>query len=94
MKISPVDRITLYGIRSNHQNTLEDVKKVVRQIYPLDNTVLEVYTSVDDIGNKVHKLYYLKDKLGNWIKSKLVYFENNKRYKTIRSEKRRRNYGL
>ena len=87
MRINPVDRITLYGLRSNRQQTFDDVKKVTRKIYPLSNATLEVYTAVNECGEKVHKLYYLKDKLGNWIKSKLIYFTDNRRDKIVRSER-------
>lgn len=88
MRVKPIDRISMYGIRSNRQNTFNEIKKVTRKIYPLSNTTLEVYTAVDDVGNKVHKLYYLKDKLGNWLKSKLIYFIDNRRDKIVRSERR------
>lgn len=88
MRIMPCDRVSLYGIRSNRQETLRDYGKVIREVIPLSTSTLEIYTALDLNGKKAHKLYYLKDKLGNWIKSKLVYFSNNKRYKVIRSEKR------
>jgi len=88
MRVNPCDRVSLYGIRSNRQNTLNDISKVTRIKYPINNKILEVYTAVDIDGNKIHKLYYLKDNIDNWIKSKLVYFSNNKKYKTIYSEKK------
>lgn len=37
------------------------------------NYKLDIYSGYED-GKLAHKLYYLSDTLGNWIKSKLVYF--------------------
>ena len=54
----------------------------------LNGHKLDVYTAKED-GILVHKLYYLSDKFGNWIKSKLVYFENGKKVKVIKSERKK-----
>lgn len=47
---------------------------------------LDVYTAKED-GELVHKLYYLADKAGNWVKSKLKYYKGGSVIKVIRSEK-------
>ena len=39
----------------------------------------------EDNGQIEHKLYYVR-KAGEWIKSRLLYFSNNKQYKEIRSQ--------
>ena len=87
MKIKPIDRISLYGIRTNRDKALRDCKKVVKNIIPVQDKELVVHTAIDSNNNKIYKLHYLRDKLGRWIKSKLVYFKDNKRYKILRSEK-------
>ena len=51
----------------------------------LKNCTLDVYT-VTENGELTQKLYYLSDKLGNWVKSKLKFYKGNKVYKVIRSE--------
>lgn len=45
---------------------------------------LDIYYSYENNELK-HKLYYLQDKLGNWLKSKLVFFKDNKPEKVVRS---------
>lgn len=52
----------------------------------LKNQKLDIYVAKDDEQGIKHKLYYLSDKVGNFIKSKLVYFENGKKVQTIRSD--------
>lgn len=52
----------------------------------LKNQKLDIYVAKDDENGIKHKLYYLSDKVGNFIKSKLVYFENGKKVQTVRSE--------
>ena len=47
------------------------------------NTKLDIYT-VKDEEKLDCKLYYLADKAGNGIKSKLVYFSGNKKAKVIK----------
>ena len=49
---------------------------------------IDIYTAKED-GQLVHKLYCLADKAGNWIKSKLVYFSENKKFKVIKSERKK-----
>lgn len=47
---------------------------------------IDIYVAKNNNTNKIkHKLYYLK-KAGQWIKSKLIYFSDNKPYKVIRCE--------
>lgn len=43
---------------------------------------IEIYT--DKKGDKLfYKLYYVSDNFLKFLKSKLVYFSNNKKYKTV-----------
>lgn len=46
---------------------------------------LDIYTAKDN-GELKHKLYYLSDRFGNWIKSKLIIYENNNKKQVIKSQ--------
>ncbi len=53
----------------------------------INDKVLDIYKAYsNDTGELIHKLFYLKDKAGYWIKSKLNYYSAGKCFKTIRSE--------
>lgn len=75
-----------------HQGTTEklrDYGKVVCDTGFINNKKLEIYSAYSREGKLLHKLYYLADAVGNWIKSKLKYYdESGNCYKTVRSEKR------
>ena len=88
MKIKPIDRISLYGIRSNRDKALKDCKNIIKDIIPVQDKELIVHTAIDNNNNKIYKLHYLRDKLGRWIKSKLIYFKDNKRCKILRGERK------
>lgn len=50
---------------------------------------IDVYYSYEN--NKIkHKLYYVTDSLGNWIKSKLIYFDDFGEKKVIKSNPKKR----
>ena len=63
--------------------------KVVKDVGIINGKKLEIYSAYTREGKLIHKLYYLSDKVGNWLKSKLVYYQDGKKFKTIRSEKGR-----
>jgi hypothetical protein len=89
MNVRPTDSVSLYGIRSNRDKTLRDCKKVIKDIIPVGDKQLSIYTGIDFNDNKIYKLYYLTDSFGKWIKSKLVYFDNNKnKTRVLRSERK------
>lgn len=68
---------------------LRDYGKVIKDTGFINGKKLEIYSAYSHEGKIIHKLYYLADNVGNWIKSKLKYFdEQGKCYKTIRSEKK------
>lgn len=74
-----------------HQGTTEklrDYGKVIKDTGFINGKKLEIYSAYSKEGKLLHKLYYLADSLGNWLKSKLEYYENGKVIKEIRSEKR------
>ena len=50
--------------------------------------VLKIYnTYSNETGEMIHKLFYMTNKTGEWIKSKLNYYSAGKCFKTIRSVK-------
>ena len=42
------------------------------------NNNIEIYTAKEN-GKLLHKLFYVSDAVRNFIKSKLIYFENQKK---------------
>ena len=73
-----------------HTDTKEMLKpygKVIKDTGFINGKKLEIYSAYSREGKLIHKLYYLADSVGNWIKSKLVYYQNGKKFKTIRSER-------
>lgn len=74
-----------------HQGTTEklrDYGKVIKDTGFIYGKKLEIYSAYSREGKLLHKLYYLADMVGNWIKSKLKYYdEDGKVYKIVRSEK-------
>lgn len=73
MLIQPISRISLYG-----NPDFRKVQRVITRRIESKDKELNLFIGVDENGNRVYKLYYLKDKANNWIMSKLVYFINNK----------------
>lgn len=85
MKIQPIT----FKCHQGTTEKLRDYGKVIKDTGFIYGKKLEIYSAYSREGKLVHKLYYLADSLGNWIKSKLKYYGNDGRcYKTIRSEKR------
>lgn len=87
MKIQPINNINF----KCHQGTTEklrDYGKVIKDTGIINGKRLEIYSAYSREGKLIHKLYYLADGLGNWIKSKLKFYDNyGKCFKTIKSEK-------
>lgn len=73
-----------------HKGTTEKIRdygKVIKDTGIINGKRLDIYSAYDLEGNLIHKLYYLADSVGNWIKSKLKYYENGKVVKEVRSER-------
>lgn len=85
MNVNPINIISFRSRPYKIKETDKEYGVVKYEMIELKNEFLELYTAFGKDNKKIHKLYYLKDKLGNFIKSKLVYFSNNKKYKTIYS---------
>lgn len=74
-----------------HVKTTESVKdygKVIKDTGHINGKRLDIYSAYSKEGNLIHKLYYLADGVGNWIKSKLKYYdESGKCFRVVRSRK-------
>ena len=77
-----------FGIYKQTKISDSGYRKVVRDIGIVNNKKIDIYNAYED-GTLVHKLYYLSDLVGNWIKSKLKYITNGKVSKTVRSENKK-----
>ena len=83
MKLQPTNPVN-FGIYQ--QTKITRYGKIDKGI--INGKKLDIYTSYEN-GKVKHRLYYLTDLAGNWIKSKLKYFDDKGELKTIRST----NYG-
>lgn len=83
MKIQPTIPVN-FGIYKGKKPTTYGIKETGI----INGKKLDVYTAYEN-GKIKHKLYYFYDSAGNWIKSKLKYFDENGEQKEIRSK----NYG-
>ena len=84
MHIQPIS----FKCHTDTKEILRDYGKVIKDTGFINGKRLEIYSAYSREGKLIHKLYYLADSVGNWIKSKLKYYdENGKCYKTIRSAK-------
>lgn len=85
MIIQPIQTQTpLFKCHKGTTERLRDYGKVIQDTGVFKGHKLDIYSAYDTEGNLVHKLYYLSDSVGHWIKSKLKYYsENGKCYKTV-----------
>ena len=82
-----VDAIS-FKCHTSTTEKLRDYGKVIKDVGYINDKKLEIYSAYSREGKLLHKLYYLADSVGNWIKSKLKYYdEHEKCYKVIRSIK-------
>ena len=88
MRIEPTNRVSLYCRPHSVKEVDKEYEVVKHEVIELTDKFLEVYTAFDKDNKKIHKLYYLKDKLGKWLKSKLIYYKDNKADKVVRSERK------
>ena len=86
MRIEPIT--TPFKCHMSTNESLRDYGKVIKDSGVINGFKLDIYSAYTREGKVIHKLYYLSDAVGNWVKSKLVYFQDGKKYKTIRSERR------
>lgn len=87
MKIHPIDIPPPFKCHQSSKESLRDYGKVIKDTGFINGKKLEIYSAYTREGKLIHKLYYLSDAVGNWIKSKLVYYANGKKVKTLKSQK-------
>ncbi len=75
-----------FGMKYNQRiiKTSLNSHKTVDKIELSNGKKVEIQTQYL-CGDKFTKLYSLRDKLGNWVKSVLRYYSKNKVYKELRS---------
>lgn len=86
MQVTPIQNIN-FGIYKNTKTTVRDYGTVICDTGMYKDNKIEIYSALNKNGKLEHKLYYVS-KMMNWLKSKLVYFSNGKKWKTIKSERR------
>lgn len=72
-----------------HKGTTErlrDYGKVICDTGLYKGNKIDIYSCIGKQGKLEHKLFYVS-KLMNWLKSKLVYYSDGKKWKEVRSEK-------
>lgn len=89
MKITPIAYPINFGCRSLEPQiryVSPEIKRTIKT-YRLSCgkklTVTDEYTR----DKLTSRLYYLKDKAGKWLKSRLEYFQDGKRTKVLKSKK-------
>lgn len=73
-----------------HKESIERIReygKIIRDTGFFNGKKLDIYSAYSKDGQIIHKLYYLSDSVGNWIKSKLKYYKGRQIVKIIRSER-------
>ena len=88
MEIKPIDGVSLYCRPYKVKEVDREYGVVKHEVIELTDKFLEIYTAFGKDNKKIHKLYYLKDKLGKWLKSKLIYYKDDKADKVVRSERK------
>ena len=86
MKTQPISNIS-FGVYQNTKTTVRDYGTVICDTGLFKGKKIEIYSAFGKNGKLEHKLYYVSQMM-NWLKSKLVYFSNNKKWKVVRSERR------
>ena len=82
MHILPILNIN-FGVRVTPKIRDYGDRKVIQETGIINNKKLDIYYAYNQDKKLEHKLFYLSDLVGNWIKSKLQYF--NKDGKVIKS---------
>ena len=80
MNIQPIPAYINFGVYKNTKKTSYGER--VRGI--INGYQVDVYTAYNEDKTKKHKLYYVS-RAGQWVKSKLDFFKDNKKYKTVKS---------
>ena len=85
MRPQPIDNIS-FGIYTGTTKTVRDYGTVICDTGVFKDKKIEIYSVSGKQGKLEHKLFYVS-KLLCWLKSKLVYYSNGKKWKIVRSER-------
>lgn len=89
MKIQPIQPQMTFQMKwsSHTHKTIDGYVSKFDEIILDNGKILRINTESRN-GVKETKLQYLVNSAGEWIKSKLRYFSDNKVYKTLESERK------
>ena len=86
MKTQPIQTYNpSFKIYQGTTKTVRDYGTVICDTGVYRGKKIEIYSMIGKKGKLEHKLYYVS-RLLNWLKSKLVYYSDGKKWKTVRSE--------
>ena len=89
MKINAINNQTFKLNRTSMVRYNPNSTKTFSDIAHLENgKKIVIAKTYDKFGNLIEKLQYLKDFSGEWIKSKLQYFEEGKVIKALKGYKK------
>ena len=89
MKINAINNQTFGLNRTSIVRYNSNATKTFSDIVQLENgKKVIIAKTYDKFGVMTEKLQYLKDSAGEWIKSKLQYFEGRKVVKTLKGRKK------
>lgn len=83
MHIQPISNINFGIYKGTHKTYYGFVDNGV-----FKDKVIDIYHAFNDNGSLKHKLYYVSNTIGGWIKSKLKFYNNGKVTHIARSMKR------
>lgn len=87
MKTQPIQTYNpSFKIYRGTKKTVRDYGTIICDTGVYRDKKIEIYSAFNNGGKLEHKLYYVS-KLLNWLKSKLVYYSNGKKWKIVRSER-------
>lgn len=87
MNIQPIQTYNpSFQIYQGTTKTVRDYGTVICDTGVFRDKKIEIYKAFGKQGKLEHKLFYLS-RMMNWIKSKLIYYSNGKKYKTVWGEK-------
>lgn len=74
-------------ISLNGNNSTLCAKTIAETVHLKNGKKLTISKTIDKMGELQEKLYYLRDEMGNWVKSKLQYFKGGRVVKELKGEK-------
>ena len=87
MNIQPIQTYNpTFQIYQGTTKTVRDYGTVICDTGVFRDKKIEIYKAFGKQGKLEHKLFYVS-RIMNWIKSKLIYYSNGKKYKTVWGEK-------